>query len=80
MSRQDPNVISQWEHLFPDAAHQEISVTAREVPASDAPGEKNVSTEEDSLRFLKETQAARTMPGHFKYLEIEAPEILGIRF
>ncbi len=72
MAGQDGDIIAERKELFVDPANEQIAIASRQVPTSDAPGEKNVSSEEGVFVFPEEAKAAGTVPRHFEDSELQS--------
>jgi hypothetical protein len=75
VTRKYRHIIAQREYFFSDPVDKQIHIAARQITATNASGEKNIATNEQSVLARKETKTARAVTRHLQDLEIGTEKI-----
>ena len=80
MAGKHGDVVSERKYFFPDLGYQQIDISAGQITASNASGEKDIAADEQFIVAQEKTKTAWAMAGNFKNLEIGAEKISVWRF
>ena len=74
------DIVAKRKYFFPDPGDQQIDISAGQITASNASGEKDIAADEQFILAQEETKTAWAMAGNFKNLEIGAEKTSAWRF
>src|SRR5256885_223750 len=77
MTRQHGHVVAERKKFFANSVEQKIAISARQIPATDAAGKKDITADEQIVLARKETKTSRTMPRHLEHLKFCSEKIAG---